>query len=401
MLLRARLFISLLVMSVLGFLAFSPLWGQEGEGISLAMGFLRLDGTTELVEFRGQAEEQPETTVSGIPGEPPGHELVRLANQERIGLGIPPLKVASELMDAAQFHSDWMADHDCWGHQCSGEPGVLTRVLNSDYLNYTAIAENIAGGYTTASSVIDGWMGSPGHRANMLSVAFREGGGGYAYDSAAEYRHYWTMDFGARNTCAQWDCPPVYPVIINNEAWSATSTQVNLYVYGSGWASQMRFSNDGINWSGWESFSANKSWTLSSSTSPATVYAQITNLSTTLENSDEIHLDLPLNVEPDSMLFLSEQGTAPTIPASYQITITCFGGWDASASPSWIKLSDYAGSGSTTVTVYLQGFATTPGTYAGTITVTTASHEEEVQVTLVVTSGPLERNYVPQVEKDH
>jgi uncharacterized protein YkwD len=382
------------------FLVFSPLWGQEGEGIPLAIGFVNLDGTTGFVEFTGQAEEQPEITLSAIPGEPPGHELVRLTNQERISHGIPPLKVASELMDAAQFHSDWMANSDCFDHNCPGEPYWTTRIQNAGYLYATVLAENIAAGYTTTSAAIAAWMGSSGHEANMLSAYFHEAGGGYAYSSTAYYRHYWTLDFGSRNNSQGH---PVYPVIINNEAWSTDSLQVNLYVYGSGWASQMRFSNDGVNWSDWQPFSTNRSWTLSGSSSLATVYAQISNGSTTLQNSDEIHVDFPLSVQPDSMLFLSEQGTVPTIPASSQMTITCSGSWSASAIPTWIKLTAYSGSGSSTVTVTLGGenFPTAPGTHTGTITVTSGSYQEDIEVTLLVSNAPLERNSVPTSLKDH
>jgi uncharacterized protein YkwD len=400
---RVRSLICLLSIPVLVLLIFSPLWGQEqqDEEIPLAIGFVTLDGTTGFVEFTGHAEEQPEITLSSIPAEPWAHELVRLTNQERSSRGIAPLKVASELMDAAQFHSDWMADHDCWGHECPGEPYWTTRIQDAGYLYATALAENIAAGYTSASSVLDTWMGSSGHRANMLSPDFREAGGGYAYSSTAYYHHYWTMDLGARKTCAQWDCPPVYPVAINNEAWSTDSLQVNLYVYGSGWASQMQFSNDGVNWSNWEPFSANKSWTLSGSGSVATVYAQITNGSATLQSSDEIYVDLPLSIQPDSMLFLSEQGTAATIPESYQMSITCIGSWSATAIPNWIELSAYSGSCPTAVTVSLQRFPTSPDNYTGTITVTSGSLQEDVQVTLVVTNDRLKRSYVPSTIKDY
>jgi uncharacterized protein YkwD len=51
--------------------------------------------------------------------------------------------------------------------------------------------ENVAAGYTSASSVVAGWMGSSGHRANILNPAFTEIG--VASATAADGTRYWTM----------------------------------------------------------------------------------------------------------------------------------------------------------------------------------------------------------------
>jgi len=369
-------------------LGVAPSWGEEGTGTPLALGYINSDGETGLVEFVAAEPLQEDlvaATALGVPAEPPAHQLVRLTNVERANNGLPPLKAASELMQAAQYHSDWMASHNCFAHKCPGEADWDTRIANAGYVNAQALGENIAAGYGSANEAVQGWMNSPGHRANMLGADFREAGGGYAYSS----RYYWTMDFGARN--------PVYPVVINKEAWSTTSLQVQLYVYGQGWAQEMSFSNDGVTWSPWEPYSCNKAWTLSmQSGSPATVYAQIKRGSTTLENTDSIHLDVPLTVVPTTMVFLWAQGSPGTIPAEYKMSIETYEGWTASADPGWIKLSQGAGTGQATVTVYLQGFPIEEvGTYSGTITVESLQMVVEVQVTLVVTSEPLQKNHVP------
>jgi len=44
--------------------------------------------------------------------------------------------------------------------------------------------------------VVDGWMASPGHCANIMSPSFRATGIGYGFSAAAAYRHYWTQTFG-------------------------------------------------------------------------------------------------------------------------------------------------------------------------------------------------------------
>lgn len=66
-------------------------------------------------------------------------------------------------------------------------------------------------------------------------------------------------------------------MVINREAYLTFNRTVSLYVYGQGWATEMRFSNDGTNWSAWEPYSANKTWTLSEGEGTQTVYAEIKN----------------------------------------------------------------------------------------------------------------------------
>jgi|GEM_PF-938790 len=374
----------------------SPSWGADGEGTPLALGFVSLGGTTGIAEFVSDeylAEAILEEIPLGAPAEPPAHQLVRLTNVRRVNNGLSPLKAAAELMESAQYHSNWMANHDCFAHNCPNEPDWVTRIVNAGYVNYTHLAENIAAGYSSASAAVDAWMSSPGHRANMLSPDFRETGGGYKFSEDADYHYYWTMDYGARNN--------VYPVVINNEAWLANDLDVQLYVYGQGWASQMRFRNEGGTWSAWMPYQPNKAWTLSSASgTPAVVCAQLRQGSTVLESCDSVHINPPPEVSPEQVLFLSVQGAAPTTPVEYVVDINTSGDWTASANRSWIKLSDYSGSGSATLNVWVEGFPTGVGTYNGTITVVAFGLAAEVQVTLAITSGPLQENHVPVSAKE-
>jgi hypothetical protein len=99
------------------------------------------------------------------------------------------------------------------------------------------------------------------------------------------------------------------------------------------------------------------------------------------------------------MVFLWPKGSLVTTPADYGMNIDTYGGWTANPDQGWIKLSEYTGTGPATVTVYLQGFPTQEGTYSGTITVESLEMVVEVQVTLVVTSRPLEEGHVPLLAK--
>jgi uncharacterized protein YkwD len=399
---RAILFIALTFVATL---AASPLWSQDGDGLPVAIGFVTSDGETEVTYSVATSEPQADTSLglSSIPSAPLGHLLVYATNLMRSSSGLPPLKVASELMESAQFHSDWMAEHNCFAHNCSGEPITTQRLEDAGYLNRTLSAEVIASGPTadTASEAVAIWMNSPQHHDIILSGSYREAGGGYAFSGTSDYYNYWTMDLGARNDAQGY---PVYPVVINREAWSTTNLNVNLYVYGSDWAAEeMRFRNEGGSWSDWQSFSAQKNWTLSCNEgSPATVYAQIRKGGVVLESSDEIAVDIPLSVNPSQLVFLSEQGSGSTVPGSYPLEIVCCDQWTATPSESWIKLTEASGTGTSQTEVYLQGQPTNPGTYYGTITVQMESSQEEtqVEVTLVVTNDPLSHSNVPLVSKE-
>ena len=57
------------------------------------------------------------------------------------------------------------------------------------------LGENIAAGNPTPEEVVDSWMHSPGHRANILNKDFKELGVGYCYKDNSTYKHYWIQMF--------------------------------------------------------------------------------------------------------------------------------------------------------------------------------------------------------------
>ena len=68
------------------------------------------------------------------------------------------------------------------------------RIARTGY-QANALGENVAFGYPTPAAVMDGWMTSPGHRANILNCAFRGIGVGVA--TGGDGRLYWTQNFGS------------------------------------------------------------------------------------------------------------------------------------------------------------------------------------------------------------
>ena len=101
-----------------------------------------------------------------------------------------------------------------------------------------------------------------------------------AEGTGGPYYRYWTQNFGRRNA--------VYPVVINREAFETASVDVDLYLYGEGWATQMRIRNENGAFGAWQAFSSNVSWQLSDGPGTKQVYVEITNGSTTYAVSDTI-----------------------------------------------------------------------------------------------------------------
>jgi uncharacterized protein YkwD len=121
--------------------------------------------------------------------------VLELINQERAKNGLPALKRQSQLDSAARKHSADMACNNYFSHTGLDGSAPWDRMAREGY-SYSWAGENIAAGYSTAESVVTGWMNSSGHRANILSTNFTEIGIGYAYRAASTYGHYWTTTFG-------------------------------------------------------------------------------------------------------------------------------------------------------------------------------------------------------------
>ena len=122
-------------------------------------------------------------------------QVISLINDERAKVGVAPLSNQSQLGNAARGHSQDMACNKFFSHTGSDGSSFTTRISRAGY-SYSAAAENIAAGYGDPASVVAGWMGSQGHKENMLNPAYTEVGIGYIYVSGSPYGVYWTADFG-------------------------------------------------------------------------------------------------------------------------------------------------------------------------------------------------------------
>ncbi|HEX2864806.1 MAG TPA: CAP domain-containing protein, partial [Deinococcales bacterium] len=105
-----------------------------------------------------------------------------------------PLAWNSKLEAAALTHTQDMVKNNYFDHIGSDGSNPGTRATAAGY-NWYTIGENIAAGYPDAASVMDGWLRSPGHCANIMNPNFKDIG--VASVSGGSYGTYWTMDLGA------------------------------------------------------------------------------------------------------------------------------------------------------------------------------------------------------------
>jgi uncharacterized protein YkwD len=131
----------------------------------------------------------------------PEQQVLALTNALRQQHGCPALLISPELTNAAQGHSQDMADHNYFDHVDRSGNTPKVRAQQAGYLG-NAGTENIAAGFSTAEEVVMAWYNetppNDGHRRNLLNCSLTDIGIGYAINSSSDYRNYWTQDFGRR-----------------------------------------------------------------------------------------------------------------------------------------------------------------------------------------------------------
>jgi len=116
-------------------------------------------------------------------------EVVRLVNEIRKQNGLSELTYDWQLSRVARIKSEDMRDNKYFSHT-SPTYGTPFQMIKNFGITYRSAGENIARGQTTPQKVVDAWMNSSGHRANILNASYTHIGVGYA-----SYGHYWTQMF--------------------------------------------------------------------------------------------------------------------------------------------------------------------------------------------------------------
>lgn len=119
-------------------------------------------------------------------------EVVRLVNVERAKAGLSSLEYDWQLSRVARYKSEDMQKNKYFSHT-SPTYGSPFNMMKSFGISYKTAGENIARGYQTPSAVVNGWMNSKGHRANILNSSFTHIGVGYVASG-----NYWTQMFVGR-----------------------------------------------------------------------------------------------------------------------------------------------------------------------------------------------------------
>ena len=117
--------------------------------------------------------------------------VVKLVNTARVKAGCPALRVDRRLRKAAYLHSRDMGAHHYFDHNSRDGRTPWDRIKAQGYR--WPSAENIAAGQLTPASVMDAWMHSAGHRANILNCDYHAIGVGVWKGSGGPV---WTQDFG-------------------------------------------------------------------------------------------------------------------------------------------------------------------------------------------------------------
>jgi len=140
-----------------------------------------------IIKLKGDtnANTNSNTTVSNY-----ANQVLTLVNSERSKAGLKPLKLNATLTKSAQAKSQDMHDKKYFDHN-SPTYGTPFQMMNKFGYKYSYAGENIAMGQKTPKEVMNAWMNSAGHKANILNSNYTEIGIGYVADG-----NYWTQQFG-------------------------------------------------------------------------------------------------------------------------------------------------------------------------------------------------------------
>ncbi|PFO69122.1 serine protease [Bacillus cereus] len=133
------------------------------------------------------AEQKPAEEVKSLSEFE--QRVVELTNAERTKQGLPALQIDTELSKVARIKSEDMQKNNYFDHN-SPTYGSPFDMMKKFGISYKSAGENIAQGQRTPEEVVQAWMNSAGHRANILNNGFTHIGVGYV-----ESGNYWTQQF--------------------------------------------------------------------------------------------------------------------------------------------------------------------------------------------------------------
>ncbi|MBQ0853156.1 CAP domain-containing protein [Streptomyces sp. BH-SS-21] len=152
------------------------------------------ESKTEEPAAKAPTTKAPETTTPSKAASTPSTAeatVLSLVNEERAKAGCSPVTASSSLAALAESFSEDMAARDFFDHTDPDGASPWDRAEKLGIANLGG--ENIARGQADAAAVMEAWMNSPGHRANILNCDFKTLGVGAHFASGGPW---WTQDFG-------------------------------------------------------------------------------------------------------------------------------------------------------------------------------------------------------------
>lgn len=132
---------------------------------------LLLVGTSFLINIG----KQKAPSVLGANVNIASQDLLVLTNQDRANAGLQPLQMNAQLAAAAEAKAQDMFAKDYWAHFAPDGTSPWDFIKAAGY-NYVYAGENLARGFSSSTDVVNAWMASPEHRANMLSNNYADVG---------------------------------------------------------------------------------------------------------------------------------------------------------------------------------------------------------------------------------
>jgi uncharacterized protein YkwD len=180
---------------------------QDVDDLVYAPAVVSADGTVKFEDVKKKKKKKK--TVAAKPAAPKttpkapttattstlaGYEaeVIRLTNVERAKAGCAALTTDARLTNAARLHSQDMVTKNFFSHTGSNGSTFVTREQAAGYPSPSA--ENIAWGQRTPADVMNAWMNSAGHKANILGCGSHAVGVGVVLTAGGA--PYWTQDFG-------------------------------------------------------------------------------------------------------------------------------------------------------------------------------------------------------------
>ena len=140
---------------------------------------------------RGAASDNNKSNDSADETSSFADEVIRLVNKQRTANGLSKFTTSNKLSDVAQTRAKELTES--YSHTRPDGSSCFTALREAN-IDYTAAGENIAAGYSTPEAVVEGWMNSKAHRANILNPNYSKIGVGYFADGSG-YGSYWVQVF--------------------------------------------------------------------------------------------------------------------------------------------------------------------------------------------------------------